>query len=410
MANDTERKPFAGFPFFNKNDDNGVENETIKNPFGGFPFFNKNNDDNEKNGTIRNPFANLPIFNNDNEENGNVTCFICDFLKSTFEDFGGHANYLSTIWPIFYEYIAPLILFIGILGNILSFIVFSQKGLKHLVPSLYFRVVAITDIIVLMSDLFNAWLYKTFQVSYSDVKIPVISCFLRDFLEHWSCHMSGAIISAIAIDRVIGVNLPHKYKSLCTMRNAYIIIFSLMIILTGVDSPSFILMKYDNGTCVDNDNYETINNIYMWIDILSYSLIPSLIIVCCNISISYRVAQSRRKRQLMSKTVTSPGQSSDGQSKISSMTIILIAVSVGYFLCTVPYFIYFVYTKFSTFTGNDNKPGELHWNTLDARNTLEAVSTLLFSINSSINFWLYLVSGKVYRKELFKLFGFYKTK
>lgn len=50
-------------------------------------------------------------------------------------------------------YAVPCTLFmiVGTVGNILSFIVFSSKAMKQSVTSVYFRVLAVSDTVVLFS-------------------------------------------------------------------------------------------------------------------------------------------------------------------------------------------------------------------------------------------------------------------
>ena len=85
--------------------------------------------------------------------NDNYSDFI-DYLTTMIGSTGNYMKYLlDVIFPILVNYIAPTIFFPGLIGNILSLVVFGQKKLKESVASVYFRTLAVADMTALLSIL-----------------------------------------------------------------------------------------------------------------------------------------------------------------------------------------------------------------------------------------------------------------
>lgn len=343
--------------------------------------------------------GNITLSGNDTlNNNGSSEEGLEDFLRD-FDTYVENIFLVSdVIIPIVFTYIAPFIFFIGIAGNVLSLLVFSQKEFRDSVASVYFRALAVTDIMVLISNLFVSWLKEKRIIPLQPSSITFEDdyhafCFLVPLVKDWSHHLSGALISAIAIDRYIAVKLPHQYKSLCTKKRAVFVTCVLIIILFGVNSPvlavSRILEQDDGGTvCQNNTSYEFFN-IIRWIEVTFYCIIPLTILLFCNVQIIIALSKASTKWA----KVASPGVTKQKKNKSTSVTFILIGASVGYLLCTFPYF-------FSVFYLN---LGDIHWTEKHNKQIINFMSVLLFNVNSASNFWLYLVSGSIFRQALWKL-------
>ncbi len=140
-------------------------------------------------------------------------------------------RYLRTLIDL---YLAPIILVLGYLGNILTIIIFNKTPLSHLTASIYFKTLAIVDMLVLLTWL-NYSFYKQLLPSGDPLHGTVAYCNFLRFGQAYSRHLSGAILSALAVDRMIGVVYPLKYKFLCTKKKCYIVLGALFTILFVFD-------------------------------------------------------------------------------------------------------------------------------------------------------------------------------
>ncbi len=112
------------------------------------------------------------------------------------------------------KYMSPIILILGFSGNILSFVVFSTKAMNGLVSSIFFRLLAVADTLLVCTLLPWLWIYVVWEYDFLDVNSVV--CKFLSFLIYWTKDLSGWILSAVAVERAIGVSIPHHYKSLVT--------------------------------------------------------------------------------------------------------------------------------------------------------------------------------------------------
>ena len=120
-------------------------------------------------------------------------------------------------------------------------------------------------------------------------------------------------------------------------------------------------------------------------DVVFYSLVPMFIIIICNTIIIYNIVKSKR--------------ASSSQNRVSSVTYILIGTCVGYLVCATPYIVYASLALHGY--------SRTQWFGPEER-IYKHVGTLMFTLNSAINFWLYVASGPAFRRELLKMLHFWR--
>lgn len=131
-------------------------------------------------------------------------------------------------------YLSPLIVVLGYLGNILTIIIFNKTSLSRLTTSIYFKALAVTDMCVLLTWL-NYDFYREILPSGDPLYGTFVYCNILKFVQAYSRHLSGVILSALSVDRMIGVVYPLKYKYICTKKRVYIILGTLMTVLFVLD-------------------------------------------------------------------------------------------------------------------------------------------------------------------------------
>ena len=120
-------------------------------------------------------------------------------------------------------------------------------------------------------------------------------------------------------------------------------------------------------------------DIYPWYDLCIYSLIPFIIMIVANTSIIYQLKKASKMR---SKTTTG---SDSGD--LTSITAMLLGISFGFVICTLPYNIAMLIRRTS---GLANPWNYLFW----------ALSAVLVNFNHCINFYIYCLTGTKFRKEV----------
>jgi hypothetical protein len=204
----------------------------------------------------------------------------------------------------------------------------------------------------------------------------------------------------ITVERVICVVFPLQARVVCTKKWTSVAVASVVTSLFLVNSH---ILKYayiqENGQCGLSttipfgmfDSYNDFwNNVWLWVDLVIYSVIPFTSIVACNCLLVYKVRQSKLKR------TTLQDQANDAvTSRMTSMTRMLITVSLMFIILTSPVTIYFLIR------------GQIVVKTKRQSETLQltyAITTIISLINHAINFLLYCVSGSQFRREVFLMF------
>ncbi len=287
-------------------------------------------------------------------------------------------------------YVPPFLLFFGTFGNILIFIVFSGKSLRNYPSSVYFRVLAVFDSLVLMVKVPRLWIK-----GYYSMDIRLIShavCKIHRFLDYWAISMSIWTIVCMTIDRCIAVYQPHKYKQWSSKFRTVRILSVVMIIFTAIASVTFVSNNYETM----NESNQTIlkcrfpeksliNHIWSWHALMAYTICPVAIILICNISIICRLnLKCCLGVQPSNRTQTSSG-----------IIFILLTISFVFVMCVllVSPTLYMLLKK--VLLSNTNNISYLK--------LLDSSSHMLPCLNSSINFLLYYISGSVFRRELCSL-------
>ena len=275
-------------------------------------------------------------------------------------------------------YGAPLILILGTVGNILSILVMLRKSLRMSTTSLYLTVLAITDLILLYVGLLREWIHHYFLIEGSPKGctslISMITFII--YFEAW-------IIVSVSLERLVAVWFPIKHKYYFTRPKAAmgLVILAIHLVIAAFN----FYYTLDGTTCHPKDNYITfVLFIYPWIDMVIATLLPVIIMLSSTIAIVWKLI--KRKKKIKKK-------------EVSSMTITLVTVNLTFLITTCPICIVLIAFPIMMEHG-ETTAEEFHLYV-----TTEDVLTLLYYINNAINFVLYCLSGRRFRRELLTIFG-----
>ncbi len=315
-------------------------------------------------------------------------------IECQYYDYYKYFDCESTLWERhlgrnLIRYLSLIIVILGTSGNIMSLIVFSTKSMSGSVSSIFFRILAIVDTIFLFSTLPRYWIIVIFRYdirNYHDV-----ICKIHPFLVYWSGHLTGWILSAVAIERAVGVSMPHIYKSMVTRKRAKVLLATIILALGGLDSYLLFSRRIIAGYCsTDPDMIEFDHNVWFYLDITAYCFCPFTMICLSNVCIIFFVVRSSIWRK---KSLTT----NQASASTSSLSTILITVSVVYLACSLPVEIYIP-------VNNAWRVPGMTWKTYSLLSLYNAFATLLAPVNSAANFYLYCLSGTTFRKALKGLF------
>ncbi|KAK2150062.1 hypothetical protein LSH36_425g00023 [Paralvinella palmiformis] len=303
---------------------------------------------------------------------------------------------------IIFRYIAPCLIFSGIIGNLLSLVVLLSKQFKKVSSSSTFilSVLALTDIGVLSCGLMRHWILNLTEDRVDVRCLSVFSCKVHVFLTYFLPQLSAWSLVLLTFERFVSVKWPMKAKQILN-RSRMITAWTIMILtLTIINSHFFITQSLEQIDIKDyEDNTETlvlcssvkaiyfVNVIWPWLDLVMLSIIPTMSILTFNITLSLEIIQAHRRR-VSQMRVKETDES-------LSITAMLIGISVLFLVTTIPVSVYFIWIQYNS----DDTYKQL-FTTL----TAYSITNIIYYLNSSVNFLVYCISGSKFRNALVAIF------
>ncbi|CAF3658227.1 unnamed protein product [Rotaria sordida] len=317
----------------------------------------------------------------------------------------------------------PILIIFGSICNIMTFIVMRRRRMRVSSTCFYMAVLAVTDTLVLWTGCLNQWFYlmnlQTFVVKSN------FTCKLLPFLFVFFADASVWITVCMSFERYFAVSRPLRASQMCTTQRAkwvLVVIFTVFILIDGHFLLTLQLEIIDGEHRVCHPKLwarHFVGKIFIFIDALKYSAIPFFLLLLLSILIIQQVfhaenisAQLQNLRQLHSYHKYSITSSSSLTGRSSSVminsthptslnntrvgrriTFMLLSVSIAFCVFSAPMSLMQIVQSIS-------KPG--HNETPLAIG--KAVAELCQYINHSCNFFLYALTGRVFRREFVRLF------
>ncbi len=324
---------------------------------------------------------------------------ITTMAEMTSEDKQKDDHYEEILQYKIMVYSSPVILVVGVIGNILSLVVFSRRGMSETVTAFLFRMLAIFDLFSLL----HISEYFFFLLDVETLSITTWSCRISSFAIRFFKTSSSWVLVLISMDRFIGIHIPHKSKVLLTHTRFRIALAVVLTLIIAVYSP--ILMLYVskeeyqpaiNKTRSDcsrsKDFVPMYKGILPWLEQLVNCIIPFLLIFFLNSAIAWRLIKVNTTRKICRHAGDPRG------ANLKSLVVMLLLVSITFLLLNLPYNMYFLIKH----TLNLSKKDTGHSLYIKLR-PYKAVATVMQALNHSINCFLYCLSGPRFRRELFSI-------
>ncbi len=244
---------------------------------------------------------------------------------------------------IVYKYICLTIFVIGLIGNLLSVLVFSRPSLRRRSCAIYFLALAITDIASLCASFID-----TVLPSYNNVSLTIKSvfiCKLNPLMVYFTTDLSNFLLAVASIDRAVSIQCPLKSQQFCRARIAIYIILIMSIVFLLINghifwgfeivdeqsqricSPSKTKIVYHNEP--HSMTYDRFYAIFDSLDMLFAVVIPFIVMLICNIIILIRVITSRRSIRTILTTTMQSKKSRKRHEKEKQLTIMLLGSAAG---------------------------------------------------------------------------------
>ncbi|CAF2808374.1 unnamed protein product [Rotaria sp. Silwood2] len=300
---------------------------------------------------------------------------------------------------------ALICLFIGSIGNSLSFIVFTQKQLRTHSTFRYLAYLSIVDLIVLYLGLGNIILRDYFLFDIREQNLFL--CKFHTFLTYVTTHLSSWILTIVSIDRAIACTIVQLNKRFCRPKSADRIFLAMCLTVLLINSHILLFMgskqriivsSINNLTsykdiviCTHNTSkiyFQFFEKPYNIIDLFSYVLIPFVIMTICAGIIAYRLFFSLSNTTMNKRTKGKIRKGTTRRAK--QISYMLFMLNLVFILLLAPIVIGQIFQEL---------------NQEHRYRLFNSITLLLSYSNHALNFVLYGVASPQFRLTLRQLLG-----
>ncbi len=282
------------------------------------------------------------------------------------------------------RYTQPLIIVFGTIGALFNVILFfSRKHLRSTSCSLYFRALSFNDLLVLYIVILPQWLSVQFGIDLT-TKYDWY-CKLQTYLTFTLYALSPYCIVLACFDRLCTSSRNVRLRKIATLRGAYFLIPSMIII---VFTAYFHVPIWYQLVSISTNSYCIVTSYDYYLKFAAVLLIfsclmpPSLMLILCSITL-FRLRQQRRRIMPVNQT-----RLRQRDYQLLKMLFIYVISNI---VCILPfsltYFLQIYYVR----------------STSAFSNILVQMFILLVNMFYGTSFYLYTLSTPFYRDELFNL-------
>ncbi|XP_064618683.1 thyrotropin-releasing hormone receptor-like isoform X2 [Lineus longissimus] len=310
---------------------------------------------------------------------GNLSFVSCDEQSETVV--------VDELWT----YFSPIILFLGIFGNMMAVLVFVFRRVGKKATRLLLVLLSVFDLLVLLTGLLRHWL---FAISGVDVRSSSdAGCAIHKIIVYWSLQCAAFTLVLVTIDRLVVVCFPQRAHQICTVPKAAVTESVFVGLLLLMDTLSFyedhLLLDGTVGYVCTRSTDNLLYRVFPYLDWALFSFIPLIIIVSCNIMmiLKIRTTNNRRKNVVVTRH--------SDHMRMSGVSRMLFTVNLIFFFTTLPISLLLIIDMELDVAGRDEKEAIL---------VAFTVTSLLQYTNNACNFYLYCIHSSQFRKEFKSLF------
>ena len=296
--------------------------------------------------------------------------------------------------------VPPILLFVGVAGNMLSLAVLLRPAMRRLSTYAILAALCVADSMALILGCLPITLEHTTDYVLHDRQ--EWACKLNHYLHYVFIHYSSWLLVAVTVERYIAVAHPLKAQVLCSRHRSYKMMAFLMLFFCVVNLHVFwtftLSQNAQRSQCTASPEHESfIDGPWQWIETGLYAFIPFVTILTFNILIIQQVCHAKRQRCHLVINGQRMASSDDTDRR---MTLMLLSITFVFLVLALPINIMLILGNLPKSNADDlQQVIERH-----ARFQLATtISRVLMNINHTVNFVIYCTTGRKFRQELRRL-------
>jgi len=311
-------------------------------------------------------------------------------LPSNESDSSAGASSLNVHYVV-WVFLLPVVVIIGVTGNVLSIIVLLSKAFRHTTTGVYLPLTAVADIVFLLTGA-----QETLEVAgvFSIREHNVWTCRFYKVIFYTAGDVSIWLLVAFTFDRFIAVCFPLSKQRVCRWTRAVVASAVIASLSTAKNlhefwtrGPEFTRSGQFRRICGSQPEYHFfLQYVRPWIVFVVITAVPFLLILCFNCTIVHALIRAQRLRSAAVATPTGTGSKppTPAASGFRQTTFMCLGISFAFLVCVSPSIVLLI--------------GKPYW-LRDYRN-IKSVCNLFGFVNHAINFFLYCVTGRRFRHQL----------
>ena len=179
-----------------------------------------------------------------NGEPGNVTasgetCTASDEEVATIRSVESYWTYIVGMG--INRYILPVIVVVGVFGNLVSMTIMFQRQNRQSSFSVYLGSLAMSDTCVLLGSAYYWVIIEIQRRTFSDIECKLLMWALNTFQQN-----GFYLILSVTLDRVVAVRFPFRAAGWCRARRATIVSVAVFTAISTYNIPNLVFTKSDN--------------------------------------------------------------------------------------------------------------------------------------------------------------------
>ena len=279
------------------------------------------------------------------------------------------------IQRFFFISIFPLFFFC----NIVCLLTMIQKHNRGYSTCVFMAALAVNDNLVMLFSLIT-WMAA--ELNIFNLFTP-LACSFVVYFSHVLWTLSSYIITTMTYDKMYGIVWPHKSKDKCTAGRARLTCLVVAILAIVFFIPLGFFARLNGNNCIRYSQETWYVTLYAHISMIVHPLLPFASVLTMNSIILFKLCK-RKSSGISTSTAIQKAQ--------KQLIIMLLSISSTYLVLTIPFEAREIYLYYVTYANTPEGFAENFF--------AFAVTHELITVNSGINFFLYLLSGRKFRTDL----------
>jgi len=281
----------------------------------------------------------------------------------------------------------PLICVVGLICNSLAIKTLMHKNLRAQSSSVFLITKCIADTLFLLN---LSVIYISGGVMFPITNVYVV-CKCLIFITYVSGFLSVWSVIMVSVENMIRIRFPFDVKRLCTVRYAKICILLTLVVALVVYNVS---LWVNNDHCVYIPEFGSFTQALVIVDSLLTLLLPTLLLIVLITAIMYKILLLHKIKIAGSRSTPATrlvGRDRKSSSHIAAVCKMLLAVSLTFFLLSVPSHTVRLYFLINAFVNGETKLTML-------QGAIQGTAQLFYYASMALNLFIFIGFGENFRR------------